>query len=83
MAHPFWVCAGEVDACTMLQIGLKNPNLERGRDDPVVNVEVLIMKCRKHFSLGGREMKIIVKLLFNGKRASTFLSHKYVERISL
>lgn len=63
--------------------GPKNPSLERGRDDPVVNVEVLIMKCRIDLPLSGREMKIIVKLLFNQRRASTFLSHKYVERISL
>lgn len=72
-----------MDAYTVLQIGLQNLSLERGRGDPVVNVEVLIMKCRKYFSLGGREMKIIVKLLFNQRKASTFLSHKYAERISL
>lgn len=79
--HVLWT--GEMGAYTVPQIGLKNPSLERGRNDPVVNVEVLIMKCRKHFSLGGREMRIIVKLLFNERRASTFLSHKYAERISL
>lgn len=83
MAHPFWACTGEVDSGTILQLGLKNPSLERERDDPVVNVEVLITKCKKRFSLGGREMKIIVKLLFNERKASTFLSHKYAERISL
>lgn len=82
MAHPFWACTGEMDACTVLQIGPKKSQ-SRKRDDPVVNVEVLIMKCRIDLPLSGREMKIIVKLLFNQRRASTFLSHKYVERISL
>lgn len=82
-AHPFWTCTGEMDACTMFQKGVRNPSLGRGRDYPVVNVEVLIMKCRKYFSLGGREMKSIVKCLFNQRRASTLLSHKYAESISL
>lgn len=62
---------------------LRNPSLERGRDDPVVNEEILIVKCREHFSLGGREMMNIVKLVFNQRRACTFLSCKYAERITL